>query len=597
MSRAAAAVVRSRFAIASMVSAGALVLLWFFYVGPTRRDAEVKRSVVQVSTDGGHGTGFLVTGPDDSAYVATAFHVIDCGCPITIARAVEVAPDKHYSEAYTETEIAAYDADSDLAIIRLRNVKASTFGTLSLAKRPLKGTHIRSFGFPDRTVMRRQGLVTQTGDVLSMGKLPVVDGRTGEAIHDVDGVLISSPLEPGYSGGPTCDEHYDVIGINAIKDRTKMAHNGAIGVEALRRLVERIKPLEKRVKPTVAEVQELLARITGQYLRLAPDKRLTRREHEFIAITDLPKLRAFAAAVRNLDRDTTPSKATGGLSGRATLGFKFAAHPGSPLSTYRSEGVRQALESCEKMARGVSGFLDQFAIRMEGGDKDELRAACDKLAVRPLVWDLTATTLQWDDRPGNTLTVTQVDSVDDDEPVYRAQVTQSGSSTNFDVWVRWEGTDLRLKLVDKEGNLYGPSNTRPVSAESLSGSWSRPKRRLPFAEASIELHMEETLEVSSRANGQIDAHHVVRVTGRCPRDRVEGTLEQSFTGGLLLGGAALQRPVAPKLTASSFESCGVRFENLYTADIAVVIKRRGDRLVVHRSDGSEFPEEVELSRR
>ena len=72
----------------------------------------------------------------------------------------------------------AYDINSDLAIIRLKNVRASQFGTLKLAQKPVKNETIKSYGFPGRTLMRRQGLLSLDGKTLSLGKFPVIDPRT-----------------------------------------------------------------------------------------------------------------------------------------------------------------------------------------------------------------------------------------------------------------------------------------------------------------------------------------------------------------------------------------------------------------------------------
>jgi S1-C subfamily serine protease len=593
--------VRPWFAAPLAAAAGLALLACFLFWSPTLRDVRVRRSVVQVTTNEASGTGFFVEGPDDWAYVATAFHVVESGAPITIAREVEITPDKHYFEAYLEAEIAAYDADSDLAVIRLRNVKRSTFGALTLATRPLQGTRIWSYGFPGRTLMRRQALLTQEGNVLSLGRFPVIDSRTRTIVRDngVEGILISSSLEPGYSGGPTCDEHGEVVGVNAIKDRTQMQHNGAIGVAALRRLIDRIKPLEKRLVPTLGEVQDLLGRIAEQYLRLPPEDRVTRREHEFIALTDLPKVHAFAAEVRRVERDTSPS----------VLGLAILAQTGSTLSTYHHEDFQQSLAACEKKAR-VNGFFEQLTGDVKVGDKDErlkaMMSPCDDLAVRPLTWDLTAITLRWDvDRSDHDLSVAKVESVDDDEPVYRASVALKTAPTTFDVWIRWEGPDLKLKLVDKDGAPYGLGGTRSTGAASLNGRWTHARARTPHpADTSVDLQWEETIEVSSGTADQVTVRHVLNAQifttaghFECPRDRLDWTVAESFTGTLKPGGALLSKRTDSKVDPASFEGCKVNLDGYYAPSVAMVLKNRGDRLVVYRASGSEVPEEVEFSRR
>ena len=69
-------------------------------------------------------------------------------------------------------------------------------------------------------------MVSKPGKVLSLVKFPVVDRRTGEITRNdaVDGLLVSSEIEPGFSGGPTCNERGEVVGVNVTKDTV---HRGA----------------------------------------------------------------------------------------------------------------------------------------------------------------------------------------------------------------------------------------------------------------------------------------------------------------------------------------------------------------------------------
>ena len=103
------------------------------------------------------GTGFFVAGPDELAYVVTAYHVVDSGEPILIpSERSKSAAGKPYVEAYPDVEVVAFDADADLAVLRLDNVRADHFTTLRLADAPVKDEAVLSYGFPEAACRRRR---------------------------------------------------------------------------------------------------------------------------------------------------------------------------------------------------------------------------------------------------------------------------------------------------------------------------------------------------------------------------------------------------------------------------------------------------------
>ena len=77
------------------------------------------RSVVRIVLANESGTGFFVAGPDSQAYVVTAHHVVDSGERILVERTVDGPGGSHWTEAYPDAEVVAFDADADLAVIRL----------------------------------------------------------------------------------------------------------------------------------------------------------------------------------------------------------------------------------------------------------------------------------------------------------------------------------------------------------------------------------------------------------------------------------------------------------------------------------------------
>src|SRR5262249_39607742 len=156
-------------------------------------------------------------------------------------------------------------------------------------------------------------------------------------------------------------------------------------------------PVDKPVEPTAASIHDLIQRVEREYLLLPVEQRISRRENEFIALTDMPRLHRFAAYVRRRESSTATDKQDGSMSDSAWLGLILARQPGSPLETYRHASVKQALANCEKSAHGRMKLFEQIAPEAKTGELAlDLAGECDSKALRPLAWDLTAMTLQWD---------------------------------------------------------------------------------------------------------------------------------------------------------------------------------------------------------
>src|SRR5262249_36603853 len=149
---------------------------------------------------------------------------------ILVERSVEGSGGARWTEAYPDAEVVAFDADADLAVVRLNDVSADHFAPLSLAAAPAADESILSYGFPASSLAARSGMVSKPGKILSLVKFPAVDRRTAEVLRNdaVDGLLVSSDIEPGFSGGPTCNERGEVVGVNVTKDTAHRGQNGAV---------------------------------------------------------------------------------------------------------------------------------------------------------------------------------------------------------------------------------------------------------------------------------------------------------------------------------------------------------------------------------
>ncbi|MGD0526453.1 MAG: serine protease [Polyangiaceae bacterium] len=565
------------------------------------------RSVVHVVLTHGAGTGFFVAGPDAQAYVVTANHVVDSGEPILVERTVEGSGGSKWTEAYPDAEVVAFDADADLAVIRLSGVSADHFTALPLASAPVADETILSYGYPASSLASRSGMVSKPGKVLSLVKFPVVDRRSEEVLRTdaIDGVIVSSDIEPGFSGGPTCNEKGEVIGVNVLKDTAHRGQNGAVSVAAVKALLAQVVPAGKAKDPTPEEVRQLLARIQNEYLLLPVERRWLAREGDFVSTGDLPRMGEMIAAVRRLEADTTRDPKTK-LSGQAILGLLLARLPGKPLETYTDRTTRKALADCELREKSVREFFGGLSKHTGEGELPANVASgrCSALAFRPLVWDLTAMALRWQGAE-RAITVNRVEGVDPQRHVYRASVRFEGIDYLVDVWLATDSGRLRLKLFDGDGQPAGMSLVQTTPASELSGSWHRsePRTGHDFGRGvDADMDEDETLVVAIGTDGGANVTHQLRrhvyFTGRrraaCGGSTLDMGIEQTFHGNLQDASILGSRTMEAKAIGRDTTNCWSMFT--YAPDQEAVFKRVGDKLVMYRTDGVSFPEAAEFER-
>ncbi len=561
-----------------------------------------KDAIVRVTTPTGAGTGFLIQGPDRYAYVATANHVVDRGERVLIER--DVGADGHtYVEAFPETEVVATDADADLAIIRIKNVDASRFARLPLASKPSKDEKILSYGYPGSSLTVKPGLVSKDGKVLSLVSFPAYDDRYERILREnvVDGLLISTDIEQGMSGGPTINGSGQVVGINVTKDRAHVGQNGAVSVVALRELIGKVKPAASRLEPKAEDVVKLLEKIQTEYLLLPIDERSKVRETDFVNPGDLPNLRELVGEVRREERNTDTSFiAKYQLSGQAALGMFFARLPGKLLETYRAPSTVTPLLACELSNQRLTSFLGDLR---PTADKPQLNLnTCDELAVRPLAWDLVAATLQWDGKE-KSYSVTKLERMDEDGKVYRASLRISGAPNLVELWLGVDQNHVRLKLFDSVNNLYAIKSARSIPASTFQGTWSVKRPRVTDTlNKDAEVESSDTVSISITDDRKVSIRAVTseKYFGaassrggafRCSGKRTIDTgLVQSFTG-TLENGVIL---AFPDKAAEEIGSDAGYCKPSHKADRIVTIKLEGEQLTFYRTDGNAYPETVQL---
>ncbi len=565
----------------------------------------VKGALVRVSTPSNIGTGFLIDGPDEYIYVATANHLVDRGERVLIERDVNVSDKKHYVEAYPETEIVATDPDADLAIIRVKNVEASRFARLPLAKEPVKDAKIFSYGYPGSSLAKHAGLVSKDGKILSLVRFPAYDDRYARVLREnaVDGLLVSTDIEPGFSGGPTTNDAGEVVGINVTKDRAHVGQNGAVSVVALRELLAKVQPANQHVEPTAAEIVALLKKVQTEYLLLPLEERSRVRETDFLAASDLPALRRFVNEIRREERNTDSSFiAKLRLSGQAALGMYFARLPGNLLETYRAPSTRSAITTCALANQRLASFFDELDTSAGKRRPQSSVDSCDELGVRPLAWDLAAATLQWDGTEKE-YTVTKLDRMDDEGRVYRASVRISGAANLIELWFGVEQGQPRLKLFDTADDLYAIDSPRTISTAALQGTWGMKRPRVTDAvDKNAEIESEEKVSISIGEEHRVSILYTstqkyYAVTRRsafpCSRkSTMELGLAESFTGTLENGVVIALPEKAATPVGADADSCTSR----RLPDQIIAIKLVGDQLYLYRTDGSAYPETVQLAK-
>ena len=567
----------------------------------------IKDAMVRISTPAGTGTGFFIDGPDRFAYVATANHLVDRGDRVLVERDVELTDKQHFVEAYPETEIVASDADADLAIVRIKNVDGKRFERLVLAKEPVKDARIDSYGYPGSNLAKRAGLVSKDGKILSLVMFPAYDERYARVLREnaVDGLLISTDIEPGMSGGPTLNESRQVVGINVTKDRAHIGQNGAVSVVALRQLMTHVKPATQQTELDAKEVVALLGRIQREYLLLPVDERSKIRETDFLAASDLPRLRRFVGEIRREERNTETAYNKLQLSGQAALGIFFARLPGKLLETYRSPSTKAPLAKCELTNQRLAGFLGDLdaADHSLQPNTQPMLDTCDDLAVRPLAWDLAAATLQWDGTEKE-YSITKLDRMDDEGRTYRASVRISGASNLVELWIGVEQGQARLRLFDTTENLYAISSPRNVATSSLQGTWTMKRPRVTDEiNKQAEVESDENLSISIADDRRVSIRHVINqryfVAGKrgvafaCNHKMtIESGLLQSFVG-VLENGVVV---ALPEKLAEPMGADGGACASSHHADRIVAVKLVGQQLFLYRTDGSAYPETLQFTK-
>jgi len=153
------------------------------------------------------GTGFAL---NEFGYIVTNHHVVENGADIVIK-----GVNNDFSKSY-KARVVASDPKNDLAILKISDSQFSKFEELPYSlelKVDDVGSSVFTLGYPLRDSM---------GDEVKLTN-GIISSKTGFQ-GDVTTYQVSTPVQPGNSGGPLFDDEGNVIGIISAK------HTGAEGV-------------------------------------------------------------------------------------------------------------------------------------------------------------------------------------------------------------------------------------------------------------------------------------------------------------------------------------------------------------------------------
>ncbi len=169
---------------------------------PVKQLVEVLgKSVVQVKTPGGLGSGFFIR---EDGYLITNFHVIESETRIS----VEVYHQREGQlerKTYRKVRIVAMNKFADLALLQITDKDAPKFHSVPLAADP------KQLEVGDR--------VFAIGSPLGLERT-VTEGIVSTRKRQMEGALYlqtSTPINPGNSGGPLFNLRGEVVGVTNMK--------------------------------------------------------------------------------------------------------------------------------------------------------------------------------------------------------------------------------------------------------------------------------------------------------------------------------------------------------------------------------------------
>jgi len=147
------------------------------------------------------GTGAGIASADDVSSSGTGFFVNDQGWVVTNAHVVEGCTSVSVPRMGNGIDLAV-DRQNDLAAFQINDGKGKSFLPLRRSQ-PRLGEDIAAYGFPLTGVLSDSIKVT-TGNINSLVGIE----------NDTRYLQVSTPLQPGNSGGPVVDQWGAIVGVS-----------------------------------------------------------------------------------------------------------------------------------------------------------------------------------------------------------------------------------------------------------------------------------------------------------------------------------------------------------------------------------------------
>jgi len=163
----------------------------------------------------GNGTGFFIS---KDGYIATNYHVI------AESSEIEVEFIRNGQKQNYNAKVIQSDKFNDLAILKVDDVSFSPFSTIPYNFKTSitdVGSNVFALGYPMAlTVMGTEIKFTD-------GKISSKTGFQG----DISTYQMTTPIQPGNSGGPLFDFDGNLIGVNSAKIRADVADNVSYAIK------------------------------------------------------------------------------------------------------------------------------------------------------------------------------------------------------------------------------------------------------------------------------------------------------------------------------------------------------------------------------
>ncbi|MBP2321012.1 putative serine protease PepD [Kibdelosporangium banguiense] len=262
--------------------------------------AKVSPSVVQLRTQSGEGSGFIIRA---DGLIITNNHVIEQAASGGTLKAV--FPDGQTADA----TVLGRDPSSDLAVVQAKGVSGKTPVTLGRSDDLKVGQAVVAIGSP----FELSGTVT-SGIVSSLHRPTRAGGEDGSEATVMDAIQTDAAINPGNSGGPLVNMAGQVVGINSAiysPGTSARQQGGSVGIgfsipiDQARRTADEIVKTGK-AKQTVlgvtvktaaaggAQVNDVTAGGAAQQAGLAAGDIVTKMDDRRIDTSD-----ALVAAVRS----------------------------------------------------------------------------------------------------------------------------------------------------------------------------------------------------------------------------------------------------------------------------------------------------------